>query len=326
MARYIEALFRYWIRFAVILILLPAPVSLATLVYYRTVQATANVWVADPTYLTAGTSSNYVAGWNQYLTPAQNETDQLDQYLQTDSFLKSVDGELANAGFENATERSQLIATIPKNMHVIANGSHLVTITFSCDKAAYCSAVLSSTIVVFQNRLTEALKAEEQLSTTFLKGQVDAADQRAKNSAAALEQYVAEHPGAAALVAAGGQSTGIPELDRLVTQAVQDRNQDLNLQTQLGQAQYTYAAADQFIQTSTRVVDAPQITKGGLLGDGSSLKKAAVVWLAAFGIAAIYLVLLVWTDKTARDIKELTGRLSVPVLATIPRLASKEMF
>jgi capsular polysaccharide biosynthesis protein len=50
------------------------------------------------------------------------------------------------------------------------------------------------------------------------------------------------------------------------------------------------------------------------------------VWLAAAGIAAAYLVILVWIDQTARDSKELINRLSLPVLATVPRLAAKEKF
>jgi capsular polysaccharide biosynthesis protein len=54
------------------------------------------------------------------------------------------------------------------------------------------------------------------------------------------------------------------------------------------------------------------------------LKKAAVVWLAAIGIAAGYLALLVWMDKSARDSRELVSRLSVPVLATVPLLTAKE--
>jgi hypothetical protein len=43
-------------------------------------------------------------------------------------------------------------------------------------------------------------------------------------------------------------------------------------------------------------------------------------------VAAAYLVLLVWIDQTDRDTKELVSRLSVPVLATVPRLAAKEKF
>src|SRR5579864_859482 len=86
MARYVEILFRHWVRFAVILVLMPVPVSIATLLYFRTVQSTTNLWVEEPTYLGADISSNNVAGWNQYLTPSQNETDELAQYLQTDSF------------------------------------------------------------------------------------------------------------------------------------------------------------------------------------------------------------------------------------------------
>jgi hypothetical protein len=326
MARYIEILFRHWIRFAVIVVLLPVPVSVATLISFRTYQAAADLWVQDPTYF--GSSANVVgsvgvSGWNQYLTPAQNESDELDQYLQTTSFIYAVGDRMAADGIADVKERNQLITSIPKSMHVTPNGSHLVTITFSCSKASECTETLQATIVVFQGRLTEALKAQEQLSTSFLQGQVAAAKTKADESEAALQKYLSDHPGLA--ISTSGQ-TGIPELDQLITQAQQDQTALTTLESQLGQAQYTFAAADQFIRTSTQVVDEPGITAGGFLGDGSSLKRAAVVWLAAIGVAAVYLALLVWMDKTARETRELVARLSVPVLATVPLLTAKERF
>ena len=326
MARYIENLFRYWLRFAVILILLPTPVSIATLIYFRTYQASTDLWVQNPTYFGSNTNivgSSGVAGWNQYLTPSQNTADALNQYLQTTSFLYAVGDQMGADGLANANDRNTLINSIPKNMHVTPNGSHLLTITFSCSKASDCTETLKSTITVFQARLTDELKAQEQLSTTFLQGQVNAAQQRADTSEAALQKYLAAHPGVP--FSATGQS-GIPQLDELVTQAQQDRDALTQLQSQLGQAQYTFAAADQYVRTSTKVIDDPSITAGGFLGDRSSLKKARIVWLAALGVAALYLALLVWIDKTARDTRELSGRLSVPVLATVPMLSLKERF
>lgn len=326
MSRYIEILFRYWVRFAVILIVLPTPVSIATLIYFRTYQSAADIWVQDPTYFGSSTNlvgSNGVAGWNQYLTPAQNESDELTQYLQTTSFLYAVGDQMAADGMTNEKERNKLVFSIPKNLKVTPNGSHLVSLAFSCSKASECTETLTATIAVFQNRLTQALKAQQQLSTSFLQSQLAAAQQRAATSEAALEKYLAEHPGITTLTS--GQ-TGIPQLDQLLTQAQADRDQVTQLQNQLGQAQFTFAAADQFIKSSTQVVDAPGITAGGLLGDGSSLKRAAIVWLAAIGVAAVYLALLVWMDKTARDARELVGRLSVPVLSTVPLLTAKERF
>jgi capsular polysaccharide biosynthesis protein len=322
MARYIEILFRHWVRFALLLVVLPLPVSVATLVYFRTLQATTNIWVESPAYY--GSSSSTVPGWNQYLTPAQNETDQLNQYLQTNSFLSAVNDEMAASGLASASERNMLIGRVGKNLHVVPTGSHVVTVNFSCSHASSCTAVLSATIKVFQNNLADSLKAQQQLSTSFLKSQLGVSQQSADASEAALDKYLAEHPGI--LVQFNGQQAAYPELNRLVTRAQSDRDQVNQLQGQLAQAQFTYAYADTFIKTSTKVVDPPRISSGGLMGDGSSLRRAAIVWLAAAGIAAAYLVILVWIDQTARDSKELINRLSLPVLATVPRLAAKEKF
>src|SRR5438309_1406959 len=93
MARYVDILFRHWTRFAVILFLLPTPISIATLVYFRTYQAATDIWVENPTYFGSSTNlvgSSGISGWNQYLTPAQNEADELNQYLQTTSFPRNT--------------------------------------------------------------------------------------------------------------------------------------------------------------------------------------------------------------------------------------------
>lgn len=324
MARYLEMLFRYWIRFAVILFLLPVPASVGTLIAFRTVQATTNLWVEDPTYMGSNVNSTTLSGWNQYLTPAQNQAGQLDQYLQTQSFLNAVGDELDKSGVGSASERNKLITSIPLNMHTTTTGSNLLTIKFSCDHASYCTAVLSATIATFQSRLADVLKAQEQLSTSFLQAQLTDARQRADTSQGALDKYLSAHP--EINIVLNPQQAANPELNRLMTQAQQDRDQVTQLQSQLGVAQFTFAAADRFIETNTKVVDPPSVTSGGLLGDGSSVKRAAVVWLAAFGVGGAYLVLLVWMDKTARDTKELVHRLDVPILATVPRLSASEAF
>ncbi|HKV86529.1 MAG TPA: hypothetical protein VJT78_00875 [Candidatus Dormibacteraeota bacterium] len=320
-------LFRNWIRFVVILVLLPGPVSIATLIYFRTYQATTNIWVQDPTYIGSDVNvigTNSVPGWNQYLTPAQNETDDLGQYLQTKAFLDAVGVELKQNGVADATERDKLIYSIPRNLHVTPIGSHLVSMTFSCDKAAYCASVLSATITVFQDLLVQALKNQEQLSTSFLQSQLVSAQQRSDSAEAALESYKNTHPTTA--VPDSGTISGNPELDKLVSAVSQAREKVSQLQNQVASAQFTFAAADSFIKTNTQVVDQPRITSGGFLGDGASVRRAALVWVAALGVAAVYLVLLVWTDKTARDTREIVSRLNVPVLATVPLLTAKEMF
>ena len=68
------------------------------------------------------------------------------------------------------------------------------------------------------------------------------------------------------------------------------------------------------------MVDAPSIAKGGLLGDGSSLKRALFSAVGCCAVAGAYLFILVFADKTARDPKEIERRLKVPVVVTIPTL------
>ena len=48
MARYVEVLFRYWVRFTIVLIIAPLALGGASVVVFRTYQATASVWVESP--------------------------------------------------------------------------------------------------------------------------------------------------------------------------------------------------------------------------------------------------------------------------------------
>src|SRR5207237_9585043 len=105
MARYVDILFRHWTRFAVILFLLPTPISIATLIYFRTYQAATDIWVENPTYFDSSTNlvgSSGISGWNQYLTPAQNDAAELNQYLHTTPFLYAVWHRMAPDGMPAA--------------------------------------------------------------------------------------------------------------------------------------------------------------------------------------------------------------------------------
>jgi capsular polysaccharide biosynthesis protein len=320
MARYVEQVFRHWKRFVAILILLPTPISLGVLVYFRTYTATTDIWVEAPTNFG---SSVQISGWNQYLTPAQNETDSLNQLLLTKAFTDSVVDRVASSGnVPNADERAQALLAIGKDLKVAAVGSHLVTVTFSCDHPMVCTSFLTATIDAFQAQLTDSLKAQQQLSTAFIQSQLDTAQARQATSQTDLQRYLLGHPGAVSPKA--GESSGDLQLDQLALRAQQDRENVAQLQTQLAAATYTFAAAEQFIKTNTKVVDQPAVTRGGLTGDGSSIRRALLVWGISFGAAFIYLLLLVLLDKAAMDPQELERRLRLPVLTTIPRLARAE--
>jgi len=316
MARYVEILFRHWLRFALVLIVLPIPATVATVIYFRTYEAATNLWIDDPSTLNPNIK---VPGWNQYITPAQNQADALTQMLATKSFDDALlDTAFLNGGIDNAAEQQQIRLTVPLNIKVVPQGTHLLSIVYSCQRASVCTAVLSATVTVLHDRLTAIQKDQQDLAISFLQGQLATAKVHLKASQDALQKYLAAHPGV--LLPASYQVGLNPELDGLELQLQQDTSSVTSYEGQLAQAQYGADAAARFVEISTRTVDPPRITKGGFTGDGSSVRRALVVLAVCISAAAGYLLFLAWIDKTARDRKELEHRLQIPVLATIPQL------
>src|SRR5579864_6520427 len=106
MARYVEVLFRYWVRFAIILIVAPLVLGAATVVIFRTYQATASIWVESPDTFGQDVTPS---GWNSYLTPAQNQADTLQQLITTLAFDNQIgDRMLAKGVVQNPDQRSAI--------------------------------------------------------------------------------------------------------------------------------------------------------------------------------------------------------------------------
>jgi uncharacterized protein involved in exopolysaccharide biosynthesis len=314
MARYVEMLLRYWVRFVILLIIAPMVLGASSALYFRSYTGTASLWVQIPSYLGSTVTP---ALWNIYLTPAQNQADTLNELLSTDAFVTQIGDRLMETrAITDDTELSAVLRSLSTHFQVTADGAHLVRLTFSNERQATCTAVLKVTIQLFQERLTAAQVEQADLSTTFLSGQLKAAQAKVNASQAALQKYLAEHPGLKAETTPSAIET---DLDKLVAQLQKDQSDVTRLQADIDQVTFIGAAAQRLVETNTKLIDQPRITKAGLLGDSSSLKRAALVSLACFTLGATYLLVLVWADKTARDAKELDSRLKVPVLATVPR-------
>lgn len=319
MARYVEMLLRYWLRFVILLIIAPLVLGVSTALYFRSYTGSASLWVETPSYFGSTVTP---ALWNIYLTPAQNQADTLNELLSTDAFLTQIGDRLMESGAVNdKASRNAILTSVPTHFHATADGTHLVRLRFSNQSQAVCTAVLKVTIQLFQERLTAAQIEQADLSTSFLSGQLKAAKARVDASQATLQKYLADHPG---LKTATTPPAIQSDLDKLVAQVQKDQSDVTQLQSQLDQVTFLGAVAQRLVETNTKLIDQPRISRKGLLGDNSSLKRASLFSLACFAVGVAYLLLLVWVDKTARDAKELDSRLQVPVLATVPRYSLLE--
>jgi uncharacterized protein involved in exopolysaccharide biosynthesis len=312
MAKYAEILFRRRIRFVALLLI---PVALGALIAFvlANQRAAATLSIADPSSFGASFTP---VGWRANQTPAQNLTDSVSQVIGTPAFSRSLSNRLTSSGdVSNPGELQQVMSSIANKLKVSASGSHLMTVTYTCPRAALCLSVVTATMAILQEQLAKAQQDQAAASTDFWTSALK--DARANLAAAqtALQKFAAANPGATI-----DASSSDPQVVQLVNDVQLWRAKAAEAQSSLSQAQYLGAASARFFQIGTTVVDAPHTTSSRLIGDGTSLLPGALVLLIGLAAVATYVFLLGWTDRTAGDPRALEGRLGIPVVATIPRL------
>ncbi len=322
MGRYLETLIRFRLRFVILLLIAPLSLGASTALVLRSYEATAALWVSDPTYL--GQDAVPV-DWNRHATPAQNTVDTLRQLLGTYAFDRQVaDRLLATGVVADQASASRAGESLSSEVHLQVDGAHLARLTYFSADQKFSLGILRSVVVLYLEHELTAQKAQLDVSTTFLSTAVTDAESRSNVAQQAVGAYLAAHPSVRA--PSGSGDTGVADLDRLLQQARQSDANLAALRAQLAQARFVGAAGQRLVETDTTVVDQPRVIGFGLIGDGRSLASAISVALLTILLAGLYLALLVWADQTARDSKELERRLNVPVLTTIPLISLQERF
>jgi hypothetical protein len=319
MSRYVEIFFRFWIRFLVLLVLIPAVVGAATIVLFPSYRATSSLWVDSTGYY--GYRFTPV-GWNQYLSPAQNETDSLSQLMATGTFVGTLGDRLAASGaVTDPVERRQVLGAIYSTLKVRAVGSHLMTIGVTCDRRPVCVAILDLAIPLFRELETQLQKDQVEGALAFLSSSLDQAETNSRAAEDALGKWKATNP---ALKADAATAATDPGLYKLLTDLQAQQSTVRYLKDQIKDARYVSSAGADVEEIGPRVIDSPHLANGGLIGDGSSLKRALLASGLCVSVGVAYLMLMTWIDKTARDTKELERRLKVRVVTTIDQMRQVE--
>jgi capsular polysaccharide biosynthesis protein len=319
MVKYVEILFRFKVRFVLLLVVLPAIAGAAYVVLFPSYKATAQLWVEDPSYF-GGTSPS---GWSVYLTPAQNESDSLNQLIGTRKFS----GDLSQALAANIPDRSERLTAINvSKVGVAPTGTHLMSIGASCAQPSICINLLNKAIEVLRTEQIDQEKNSATAGVAFLTAQLQPAKDAQTQSEDALRRYINTHPGTKVDLTADPNTITDPELARLAADVQQKRSSVNALQDQIRRDNSIASAAAAVITTGPSIVDPPQVLRGGRIGDGSSLKKAGIVAGGALALGIAYLLLLGWTDKTLRDPRDIENRFKVPVVTTVPELQPAERF
>lgn len=314
MFKYLEVLLRYWVRFTALCIGLPLLAGASGLYLFQGKDGSAQLWVDNPSYIGIIQTAS---GWNQYLTPAQNTVDSLGQLIQTSSFYAQLRQSLVdNKAVGDYGQADQALVDVKSTLAATAVGSHLVTLKVECRAAAVCVQVLSTTISLHRQWLIDTEKQQADIAIRFYTAQLTLANDHLQQKISAYNAYVAAHP-----IPANTIRPPDPELDRLQQDVQQAQTQVNDLQDKLQQIQFNNDAAAEIDNTALRVVD-PPTTSGGRF-TSLTKKMAAAIAAVAFLPGLGYLVFLGWIDRTARNPKEIEGRIGLRVVTTIGNLDAK---
>lgn len=314
MAKYVEVLFRFRLRLTVILLIALAGGAYLFL-SLTSYQATATMRVESPSSFGA---TFVPIGWSPGLTPAQNFSDSISQVVKAPAFSQSLSEKLSGSGAISSTaELQQVVGAVGTNLRIGVSGSHVLTLTYTCHRSDLCAQVLNQTIIVFREQLLQSQQAQTDATTAFWKGQLTDAQGSLASAEAALQSYASANPNVST-----DAGSGDPQVVQLLDSVRQWKAKIVEAQDNVSLAQYLSTSSARFSQLGTTVVDAPRLTSSRTLGDGSSLRLAALALLAGLLTIVGYAALLTWIDKTVGDPSLLERRLGVPVVATIPKLVS----
>lgn len=314
MFKYLEVLFRHWVRFALLCLGLPLIAGGAALFAFQGKDGSAQLWVDTPSYIG---NIQTASGWNQYLTPSQNTVDSLDQLILTDSFYQNLGQALIDSGTVSGWPQSiQVLGEVRGTLAATASGSHLVTIKVECRSAAVCIQVLTTTIALHRDWLIQTEKQQADIASKFYTSQLQLAKEHQQTTIDAYNAYAASHP-----IQPNTLRPADPEFDRLQSDVQQAQIQVNDLQDKLQGVQFSYDAATEIDQTALRVIDPPATSGGTFTSVTKKLAMAIAAGAAVPGIA--YLVFLGWIDRTTRNPKEIEGRTGVRVVSLIGNFTAK---
>jgi uncharacterized protein involved in exopolysaccharide biosynthesis len=319
LTKYLDIFFHHLIGFALIMLMLPAGLSVLFIMLFPTAQAGGSLWVTDPAYL--GVAATQTSNWNQYLTPAQNASDIMTQIVATEAFQKQVSAKLDSSNvWRSAQERTDTLSTFPTSMKVTVTGSHLVTLTITCPRADLCVQVLQTAISVYKDTLDQQQQQQAKAASGFYTAQLQQAQAALRNDQGALDVYLLNHP--SVRVSPTTKTTDLPaDYVQLSQRVTSDQATIQTLQSKLGDASFNSSAANEVNNSAIRIVDKPTAFPAGML---SSLpkKQLAIAWGGCLGLGLAILLLLGWLDRTAGEPRDLEKALNVAVVAKIPLMKS----
>jgi uncharacterized protein involved in exopolysaccharide biosynthesis len=329
--RFLEALFRYkWLILAppILIPLIVGPIAvLRSPVYY---DSWAGIWVDRPTYL------SYNDDWNQYITPAQNQSGRLAELLRTRAFLVDLASRTALAPLADTPQGDEAIRRfVGRGVAMYPNGSNLLVLRFRAQSPQLSFQMLNALLDTYKEKAVSDRISQAGLAMSFYEGRLQTAEESYSKANEGLRRYVAANPrlsmidpdrGAAATTASrlGLPASAIdPQLAEHLRRVELEQSNMERARASLEQARLDATASLEGQELGFQVVDPPLVPEAPTQERRKALVYPAAGLLVGMGLSAVTLVLLVAADRTVRSESDLMA--TARMLGTLPELHIKRL-
>lgn len=314
MIRYVDTFFRYWLIAIVPVVALPL-VAYTTLVRHAptTVVASVNLWVQQ----NAGSTTSY----NQWNTPAQNESAILDQLLQTSGFDRAVAAgspiyRSMLAKMPAYQRDNAVVSDLVKNLQISsqANWSILINVSYTSKNWQLAQQVILSFLNAARDRIEQMNQQQATQNQQYYEIQLQNAVQSQKRSAKALSDYLAKYG-----INPNEVSSRLdydPTLATLYKQNQSDQQNVIDVQTQLAKLQGQTASSSSRAQSPFEALDPPTIT--AVSSKKTQIMNLAIALILGLLLGGGFIVFKTAMDRSLRYATEVPRLLDLPILAVIP--------
>jgi capsular polysaccharide biosynthesis protein len=327
-ARFLETFFRYKL-----LILLPFFITPLVVVpfsfvlvkpYYET---TAGLWVERPSYVPATDEGN----WNRYITPAQNQQQQMNELMKTRSFTDDIARRTSLALLLDTPEgKEELFEYLGRAVYPLPTGNKLLTVRVRAEDPALSLEIIQATVAAFRERNQNERMQASASAIAFYEQQLKEANDQTTGSRDRVRRYitsnpraVASDPNAAASRVSLPTSATDPQLAELLKRLETDERESERLRGLLEQARFEASAALEGNDASLQLLDPPLFpTRAERERRRLLIFPAAAVAIGTL-VSALLLVSLTASDRSVRSTADLStmGR----VIGVVPRMGLRRL-
>jgi len=310
MTKLLEAIFRSLPRLLIMLLVSTIIGLGVAYIFPRTYQASATLWALKRYEIisTTGTESNLQA------TPAQTQATALAELLQSRTFDIAVAKSTNLRSILKLSQDSPSLddaydAEISKNVKVIARGTNLYEVTYTCSDGRIATQVVASVVKEFQLQGEGFSVLEGQRLLQADQNQLSQAQADANAAAQKESAYLGAHPNATV-----GND---PQYALLDSQRAQAQATLQSIQSTIATLSQELATQNTGGDTFFRTLDPP------ILPQATSRTKLLLTTGgvgAALGLVTcvMYILILVRRDRTFYDAIDVEKATSYPILIEVP--------